>query len=92
MDALTIAGELKDFVLNQLITEDFTAEIDLSTPLFELRILDSLAVVTVLNFINGTFDVSVPLEELTADNLRNLESIGHLVARLSATSPAETLS
>ena len=92
MDALTIAGELKDFVLNQLITEDFTAEIDLSTPLFELRILDSLAVVTVLNFINGTFDVSVPLEELTADNLRNLESIGHLVARLSATPPAETLS
>jgi len=92
MDALTIAGELKDFVLNQLITEDFTAEIDLSTPLFELRILDSLAVVTVLNFINGTFDVSVPLEELTADNLRNLESIGHLVARLSAAPSAETLS
>ncbi|MET0285543.1 MAG: phosphopantetheine-binding protein [Polyangiales bacterium] len=83
MEPLQIADALKDFILNQLLEDEQVVELDFQTPLFELKILDSLAVVTVVNFIAGTFHVDVPLEHLTADNLRSLESMGQLVARLN---------
>lgn len=87
MEAIQIADTLKDFIVNQLLEEDLQPDLELTldTPLFELRILDSLAVVTLVNFISGTFHVDVPLEHLTSDNLRCLESMGHMVVQLGNT-------
>jgi acyl carrier protein len=84
MENLQIADTLKDFIVNQLLEDELTLELDLDTPLFELKILDSLAVVTVVNFIASEFNVQVPLEQLTADNLRSLASMGQMVLRLGA--------
>lgn len=83
-EAIQIADTLKDFIVQQLLDEDVQEEVSLGldTPLFELKILDSLAVVTLVNFISGTFNVQVPLESLTTDNLRSIGSMGELVSQL----------
>jgi len=84
MQAQEITESLKDFIVTQLLEDDVEVELASDTPLFELKILDSLAVVTIVNFVSSTFNVNVPLEHLTAENLRSLDTMSTLIARLNA--------
>ena len=67
---------------------DARSELDPKTPLLEWGVIDSFALTDVLAFIEDEFEVAVPAEDITPENLRDLESIGALVARLAATAPA----
>jgi acyl carrier protein len=63
---------------------DGQADLDRETPLLEWGVIDSLAVTDVLAFIEDEFELVVPAEEITPENLRDLEAIGRLLSRLDA--------
>lgn len=79
------------FIANQLVT--FTNEnllsglggaIDIDTPLLELGILDSLAMISLMTFIQSEFGVHIPDESVIPEHFENLETIAVLVDELRA--------
>ena len=66
-------------ILNEMHPEvDFSMEDDL----IGNGILDSLDIVTLITEINGTFDVSIPAEEVIPENFDSAASIWALIQRL----------
>ena len=61
---------------------DGQSDLDPKTPLLEWGVIDSFALTDVLAFIEDEFEVEVPAEEITPENLRDLESIAALISRL----------
>lgn len=57
---------------------DFSVEEDLIGE----GILDSLDIVTLITEINGTFDVSIPAEEIVPENFASIETIWARIERL----------
>ena len=57
---------------------DFSAEADLIGG----GILDSMDIVTLITEINGSFDVSIPAEEVIPENFDSAASIWALIRRL----------
>jgi acyl carrier protein len=52
--------------------------------LLEWGVIDSFALTDVLAFVEEEFELPVPAAELTPENLRDLDAIGALLARLDA--------
>jgi peptidyl carrier protein len=61
---------------------DGQPDLDGRTPLLEWGVIDSFALTDVLAFVEDEFRLVVPAEEMTPENLRDLEAIGTLLARL----------
>lgn len=64
------------------------AEIDEAQDIFSLGFVNSLFAMELVMFIEKTFGVTIPNEELRIDNFRTANSMADLVARLSAGTPA----
>ena len=71
---------IREYIVSQHL--DGRSELDPKTPLLEWGVIDSLALTDVLAFIEDEFEVTIPAEEITPENLRDLESIAALVARV----------
>lgn len=54
------------------------------TPLLEWGILDSLAFADLMSFIEERFLLSVPLEAITPENFRTLETIAAMLRSLAS--------
>jgi acyl carrier protein len=63
---------------------DGEPDLDRRTPLLEWGVIDSFALTDVLAFVEEEFELPVPAAELTPENLRDLDAIGALLARLDA--------
>jgi acyl carrier protein len=61
------------------------AEIDESQDIFSLGFVNSLFAMELVMFIEKTFGVTIPNDELRIDNFRTANSMAELVDRLSAT-------
>jgi len=61
------------------------ADIEASQDIFALGFVNSLFAMELVMFVEKTFDVTIPNEELRIDNFRTANSIAGLVSRLSAT-------
>jgi acyl carrier protein len=71
---------IRDYIVEYHL--DGQGELGRRTPLLEWGVIDSFALTDVLAFVEDEFDVVVPADELTPENLHDLETIGALVARL----------
>ena len=71
---------IREYIVSHHLDE--RSELDPKTPLLEWGVIDSLALADVLAFIEDEFEVTIPAEEITPENLRDLESIAALVARV----------
>jgi len=60
------------------------AEIDASQDIFSLGFVNSLFAMELVMFVEKTFGVTIPNEELKIDNFRTAESMAALAGRLSA--------
>ena len=60
-----------------------------TTPLMEWGVIDSFTIVDVLGFVDERFGITVPPWEITPANLRDLESLAALLARLEASAAKE---
>jgi acyl carrier protein len=73
---------LRTFIQEQHL--DGRAVLADDTPLLEWGVLDSLALVDLMAFIEERFALSVPLEAVTPTNFRTLQAIAMLLAELNA--------
>jgi acyl carrier protein len=73
--------ELRNFIAREFLNgkdEGF----DATTPLIEWGIIDSIAIVTLRDFVSTRFGVEIPHSELKPSNLSSLTTIASLIARL----------
>jgi len=61
------------------------AEIDESQDIFALGFVNSLFAMELVMFVEKTFDITIPNEELRIDHFRTANSMVELVSRLSTT-------
>jgi methoxymalonate biosynthesis acyl carrier protein len=61
------------------------AEIDEAQDIFSLGFVNSLFAMELVMFIEKTFGITIPNDELRIDNFRTANSMAELVDRLSAT-------
>jgi acyl carrier protein len=81
MDRQAIHDTVKTFILDQFLPGEDPNELSDDTPLMTTGILDSLATLKLVTFLEEKFDIAVEAHEADADNLNTLELITSLVAR-----------
>jgi medium-chain acyl-[acyl-carrier-protein] hydrolase len=74
-------GQLRRFVLDELLDGRDTG-LDERTPLLAWGVLDSLSVNQLLSFTRERFGIEVPPDQVTPDNLQDLDSYTGLLTRL----------
>ena len=78
-----VIPELRAFVAREFLNGKDEG-LDASTPLIEWGLIDSIAIVSLKDFVFSRFGVEIPQSELKPSNLSNLGTIASLVARLRA--------
>lgn len=71
--------ELRDFILNEFLPGERPEELTDSTPLITGGILDSLATLKLVAFLEERYGVEVEAYELSADYMDTVSSIATLV-------------
>jgi acyl carrier protein len=78
-----VIPELRAFIAREFLNGKDEG-LDTSTPLIEWGLIDSIAIVSLRDFVASRFGVEIPQSELKPSNLSNLSTIASLVARLRA--------
>jgi acyl carrier protein len=81
MDRRAIHDAVKTFILDQFLPGEDPDELTDDTPLMTTGILDSLATLKLVTFLEEKFDIAVEAHEADAENLNTLELITNLVSR-----------
>jgi len=76
-----MAQQLVTFVNDALLVQD-GGEIDAETPLLEMGMLDSLAMVSLLAFVHTRFGVHIPDEAVIPEHFENLSALTQVIAGL----------
>ena len=77
---MDVATRIRDFIKQEILFEDSNASLTDETPLLE-GILDSLALMQLVAFIEEEFGVEIDDAEMTADNFRTVADIEGLVTQ-----------
>lgn len=75
-----VIDQVKAFVLREFLPGEDASELKNDTPLMTSGILDSIATLKMVTFLESEFDISVEAHEVDAENLNTLALIGALVA------------
>jgi acyl carrier protein len=73
-----IADQIKSFISREILDGAGPRTVDDSTSLYD-GILDSVALMQLVSYLEEEFGVPVADEDLTPDNFRNVDSIARLV-------------
>jgi acyl carrier protein len=84
MNREAIESAIRDFLSRDLFGARLARALEVGDLLFELGLIDSMAVVKTVAFCEQTFDVRVPDEELLPENFETIGSIAAMVTRLRA--------
>ena len=79
MDPDAIAQSVKAFVLSEFLPGEDPDELKHDTGMFSQGILDSLASLKLVAFIENEFDVSIEAHEVDEEYLDTLDAITNLV-------------
>jgi acyl carrier protein len=74
-----IENQIKNFITERFIQDENLPVPDLETPLFENEILDSLAMLELIRFIEDHFPVKVEAEDVVLENFVSIRAIKSLV-------------
>ncbi len=75
-----ISGAVKSFVLSEFLPGEDPADLTDSTPLVTSGILDSIATLKLVTFLEETYDIAIQPHEIDAENLNTLSLIQNLVS------------
>ena len=84
MDRETIKATVKNFILNDFLPGEDPAAFTETTPLMTTGILDSIAVLKVVTFLENQFGITIEPHEAVVENLNTLSDIGRLVTSKKA--------
>lgn len=80
MDRQDIHDKVKGYILAEFLPGEDPDELADDTPLMSTGILDSLATLKLVTFLEQEFDIAVEAHEADSENLDTLELITALVA------------
>lgn len=78
-NAQAIKGTVKEYILSEFLPGASPAELTDQTPLIQGAILDSLATVQLVAFLEEQFHIEVQAHEASVDHLNTLDDIAALV-------------
>jgi acyl carrier protein len=76
-----ILNALKAYIGREVL-EGHDVGLDPSTPLIQLGVLNSMEIIKLMVFLERTFAVKVPSNQVLAENFQDLNAITRLVTRL----------
>jgi acyl carrier protein len=86
MDTQDIKTKVKTFILNEYLPGEDPAALTDSTPLMTTGILDSIAVLKAVTFLENQFGITIEPHEAVVENLNTLSDIARLVTAKKAAS------
>ena len=84
MNEQDIKASLKSFILNEYLPGEDPAALTDTTPLMTTGILDSIAVLKVVNFLESEFGITIEPHEAVLENLNTLSDMAQLVSSKKA--------
>jgi acyl carrier protein len=82
MSASAIETALSDFLVYEVFAEKLAGPLKPDDSLFELGVIDSLAVVKTIAYCEEQFEIEIPDEELIPENFVTVRAIVELIERL----------
>ena len=79
MNKQDIKATVKSFILNEFLPGEDPAALTDATPLMTTGILDSIAVLKVVTFLENQFGITIEPHEAVVENLNTLSDICRLV-------------
>ena len=76
-----IQSTIKTFIIAQFLDGE-SVGLEETTPLLELGIIDSLAMVSLIAFMSDQFDTQISDDEIIPENFQHIQSITNLVIRI----------
>jgi acyl carrier protein len=83
-----IALAVRDFILTEFLPDEDPKALENTTPLLSTGILDSIAILQLVNFLESRFRISIPPHEMNVDHLNSVAAITELVRVRSGVPPA----
>lgn len=87
MNAQDIITPIKTFILNEYLPGEDPAALTDTTPLMTTGILDSIAVLKLVTFLEKEFGITIEPHEAVVDNLNTLSDMARLVMSKKGSSP-----
>ena len=84
MNPEDIKSAVKKFILNEYLPGEDPAALTDTTPLMTTGILDSIAVLKVVSFLENQFDILIQPHEAVVENLNTLSDIERFVVSKKA--------
>ncbi|WP_095976940.1 acyl carrier protein [Melittangium boletus] len=78
MNKTQVLADLTRYVTQEILEGD-ASDLEPSTPLLELGILNSLETARLMTFIQKQYGIAVPTEQLRVENLQTLNTLTELV-------------
>jgi acyl carrier protein len=75
----SVIGVVKDFILEEFLSGEEPSKLTPSTPLVSTGILDSLATLKLISFLEQQFNVHIKAHEADEEHLNTLQAICELV-------------
>jgi acyl carrier protein len=79
MNEQDVEATVKTFILNEFLPGEDPAALTDTIPLLTTGILDSIAVLKVVTFLESQFGITLEAHETGVENLNTLSDIAHLV-------------
>ena len=67
--------KIRQFILTKLIPNSQNMDVDYDTNLLRSGLVDSMALMTLVNFIEGEFDVKIPFTDFTITNFQSINAM-----------------
>ena len=77
-----VRAQIEAFVVKEFLDGDGRG-LTATSDLIHMGLIDSISIVTLVEFCRSHFGVDVPTSELVPGNLRNVETLSSLVMRLT---------
>ena len=76
---MTTTERIRAFILEELDCSVLPDELTNDTLLIDEKVIDSMAIFEVIDFLEAEFDIEILDEELVAENFRSIAAMGQLV-------------
>ena len=91
MPMLNHYEDIKTYIADVILDGEDMGELDATTPLLELGVLNSMELMNLVDHIEKTFAVKVPSGEVVPGNFQDIQSITRFVESLGKAEEAPTV-
>ncbi|TVZ39234.1 phosphopantetheine binding protein [Alteromonadaceae bacterium 2753L.S.0a.02] len=85
MPTLNVYQDIKTFIANDILDGEDLGELDETTPLLELGVLNSMELMKLVDHIEQTYGVKVPGNSVVPGNFQDIQSITRFIETLGQT-------